>query len=110
MADIFELPENHMGKEDRKKLESFGGHTIAHGRATRWHWTKTTGGGDVLEIFRGGVEEILVSRIYRDGKRDVFFMHSGSEELITSGTLEHVLADTDNYFIQLHGEAPNMSE
>jgi hypothetical protein len=108
MADIFELPENHMSKEDRKKLESFGGHTIANGRATRWHWTKTKDSGDVFEIFRGGAEEIFAARIYRDGKRDVFFAHSGSVELITSGTLEHVLAETDNYFIQLHGESPNM--
>lgn len=107
MVDIFELSENHMSKEDRKKLESFGGHTIAHGRATRWHWIKKTDGGDVFEIFRGGAEEIFAARIYRDGKQDLFFAHSGSLELQTSGALEHVLAETDSYLIRLHGESPN---
>ncbi len=109
MADIFKLSENHMGKEDRKKLESFSGHTIAHGRATRWRWTKTTDAEDVFEIFRGGAEEVLAARIFRNGEQDVFCAQSGSGESITSGTLEHILAELDNYFIQLHSEAPNTS-
>ena len=50
MTEIIKLPENFIGKEDREKMESFGGHEISHGRATRWHWGEDADGDDVFEI------------------------------------------------------------
>ncbi len=72
MSEIIQLPGNLIGKEDREKLESFAGHTIAHGRATRWHWGTDAHGNDVLEIYRGGAEEQLAARLGRDRQRDAF--------------------------------------
>lgn len=107
MTKTIKLPQNFIGKQDRKNLESFGGHTIAHGRATRWHWAHSANGDDVFEIFRGGEDEVLATRIKRDRKQDMFFAHDGSDGLIASGTLEHIMAELERYFIQLHGEGPD---
>jgi hypothetical protein len=107
MAKIITLPDNLIGEDDREKIESFGGHTIAHGRATRWHWGKNDNGDDVFEFYRGGADEVLAARIYRDRKQDVFCAQDGSEKMITSGALEHVLAELDKYFARLHGEVPD---
>jgi hypothetical protein len=106
MTDIISLPDNFIGKEDREKLESFGGHTIAHGRATRWHWNKDADGDDVFEMFHGGADETLAARINRDRKQDVFCARGATDEQIASGTLEHVLAELEAYFARLHGEGP----
>ena len=109
MSNIFNLPADFIGKEDRRKVESFGGHTIAHGRATRWHWEKDADGNDVFEIFRGGEDEVLAARISRNRERDSFYAHDDPGSLIASGALEHVFGELDAYFARLHGEVPGTS-
>ncbi|MGA9573939.1 MAG: hypothetical protein WBS20_08340 [Lysobacterales bacterium] len=106
MNKTIKLPDNLIGKEDREKLESFGGHTIARGRATRWHWSEDAN-DDVFEIYRGGANEVLASRIRRDRKMDVFYAHDAVGNPIGSGELEHVMAALEQYFIRLHGETPD---
>lgn len=104
MSDIFRLPDNIISKEDHEKLESFGGHTIAHGRATRWHWSKDDSGNDRFEVFVGGDSEKLAAFIQRDREHHVFAARDANDELIGSGDMEHVLSELDEYFRQLHGE------
>lgn len=102
MDDIIKLPVNLIGKEDRKKLESFGGHTIAHGRATRWLWEKDADGNDVFKIFRGGKHERLTAVIRRNRQLDAFHAYGAAGQLLASGKLEHVFAELDAFFIGLH--------
>lgn len=106
MSEIVQLPENFIGKEDRERLESFGGHTIAHGRATRWHWDNDERGNDVFEIYRGGADETLAFRVTRDRKRDVFRVHDNRGREVLSGDLEHVMAGLDRMLSTEHGEFP----
>lgn len=107
MVDIIKLPDNFIGLEDREKLESFGGHSIAHGRATRWRWGRDQHGDDVFDIFRGGADERLAAHLTRDRKLDSFCAHDQQGKQIASGELEHVLAALDNYLMLLHGELPH---
>ncbi len=109
MADIYKLSENHISKADRTKLESFASHTIAHGRATRWHWVDGKHAESALEVFIGGAQEQLAVRICRDGKQDVFCVYDETRKLLTSGPLERVLTDLENHFVKLHGEDPNIT-
>ena len=107
MAKIIKLPGNFFGVEDREKLESFGGHTIAHGRATRWHWGSDVDGDDAFEIYTGGAVNILTARIKRDRELDQYIACDAAGQGIASGTLEHVFAELDRYFARLHGEQPD---
>lgn len=104
MSRVVSLPPNIISKEDKERLESFGGHTIAHGRATRWHWEKDATGDDVFELFVGGENEMLVARISRDREHDAFLATDAQGQSIVSGVLDHVFAQLDDYFIRLHGE------
>ncbi|MDZ7842511.1 MAG: hypothetical protein U5R46_17060 [Gammaproteobacteria bacterium] len=106
MSEIVQLPENFIGKEDRERLESFGGHTIGHGRATRWHWTSDDGGSDVFEIYRGGADEHLAYRVSRDRRNDVFRVHDALEREVISGDLEHIMAGLEELLSTEHGEFP----
>ena len=107
MSEIINLAENIINRENREQLASFAGHTIAHGRATRWHWSKTANGDDLFEIFRGGADEVLAVRISRDRKMDAFNAYDVTGTLIVAGKLDHVMAELERYFIQLHGEIPD---
>jgi hypothetical protein len=107
MSDIIKLPANPIGREDREKLEGFGGHTIGHGRATRWHWDTDAGGSDVFEIYRGGADERLAARISRERTLDAYCAHDAEHRLLASGTLEHVLAELEVHFARLHDELPD---
>lgn len=109
MTKIIQLADNIISKDDREELASFGGHTIAHGRATRWHWHKTDNGDAVFEIFRGGADEELAVCISRDRKTDAFYAHDASGNMVSAGELDHVMAELEQYFIQLHGEAPGLT-
>lgn len=104
MADIIRLPDNFIGKEDHERLESFGAHMIAHGRATRWHWDKDTDGDDVFEIYRGGADEVLIVRINRDREKDTFRAEDAAGHAIASGALDHVMAIVDQKLALDHGE------
>lgn len=106
MTEIIRLADNLISKEDREQLQSFGGHIIAHGRATRWHWDRNDKGDDVFEIYRGGADEALAARITRNRKLDAFYAHDAGGKVITAGMLDHVMAELDRYFMRLHGEAP----
>jgi hypothetical protein len=107
MSKIIKLPANFIGKEDREKLESFGGHTIAHARATRWHWDKDADGNDVFEMYRGGTSEMVFVRINRDRELDAFCARDPAGSLITSGALEHVFTELEKYLVRLYGDAPD---
>lgn len=106
MSEIINLAANFISKEDREQLASFGGHLIAHGRATRWHRDKDDNGDDFFEIFRGGANEELVARISRNRELDAFYAHDIAGNVISAGVLDHVMAELEQYFIELHGEAP----
>jgi hypothetical protein len=106
VTDIIQLPGNLIGRSDRDRLESFGGHTIAHGRATRWRWGRDADGDEVFEIYRGGRDEELVARITRDRVHDVFCVHEVPYGRYIRGTLEHVLAELDGYLARLHHGGP----
>jgi|GEM_PF-1247955 hypothetical protein len=107
VAKIIKLPGNFIGPADREKLESFGGHTIAHGRATRWRWDKTADGDDVFEIHTGGANDALAVRIGRDRELDQYIAHDASGLPIVSGALDHVFAELDSHFARVHGELPD---
>ena len=107
MTEIIRLPDNFIGKEDREKLESFAGHTIARGRATRWHWDKNAAGDDVFEIYTGGADELLAVNISRDRQRDEYLARDAAGHPIVRGVLEHVFAELEEYFVRLHGEPPD---
>jgi len=107
MADIIPIPENFISLDDRAKLESFGGHSIAHGRATRWHWDKDEQGDGLFEIYRGGADELFTARIHRDRELDAFCVHDEHDQLLASGELDHVLAELEFYLMRLHGELPD---
>ncbi len=102
MADIVNLTSTAL-QHDRERLESFGGHTIARGRATRWHWAQDSEGNSVFDIFRGGEHEVLAARIARNLKS--FHARDADGELIVSGSLDHVFAELDDYFARQHGES-----
>jgi hypothetical protein len=106
MSEIVQLPENIIGKEDRERLESFGGHTIARGRATRWHWGSNDRGDDVFEIYRGGADETLAYRVSRDRRHDLFRVHDSHGAEVLSGDLERVMAGLDELLSTEHGEFP----
>jgi hypothetical protein len=103
MSDIIKLPDNLIGIEDRQRLESFGGHTIAHGRATRWHWGKDPDGDAVFEVYRGGAKQRLAVRIRRDRAQDSFCAQDADGNPIATGALDHVMAELEEYLIRLHG-------
>jgi hypothetical protein len=107
MTRVIKLPDNFIGKEDRDKLESYAGHTIARGRATRRCWGKTPDGDDRLEIYTGGVNDRLAATVSRNREQDAFFVCDAAGRLIATGPLDHVLAELENYFIQIHGERPD---
>ena len=109
MTEIIKIADNFIGKEDREKLESFGGHTIALGRATRWHWEKDANKDDVFEIYIGGADEELAALVKRARKKDLFLGFDGDDNPIVSGTLEHVMAELDHYFQRLHYRSPDSS-
>jgi len=104
MAKIVNLPPNVISKEDKERLEAFGGHTIAHGRATRWHWAQDATGDDIFEFYIGGDDEVLAARISRDREHDAFLATDSQGQTITSGTLDHVFAELEDFFTRLHGE------
>ncbi len=106
MTKTIKLPDNFIAKEDGEKLESFGGHPIGRGRATRWHWAHDANGDDVFEIFRGGVNEEPAARIRRDREQDALRVDDHSEQAICTGALEHVLAELENCCARLHSEGP----
>ncbi len=107
MSEIINLADNIISRENHEQLASFGGHTIAHGRATRWHWAKADNGDEVFEIFRGGADEVLTVCISRDRKMDAFYAHDAMGNMVVVGELDHVMAELEQYFIQLHGETPD---
>lgn len=102
MAEIINLPENIIGKEDHERLESFGAHEISHGRATRFHWDKNESHDPVFELYRGGPKEELAVRIHRDMAQDLFVAEDKNGETIVTGSLDHVMAVLDKRFTREH--------
>jgi hypothetical protein len=107
MTEIIRLPDNLIGKEDREKLESFAGHTIARGRATRWHWGRDADGDDIFEIYPSSADNTLSIAISRNRELDMFCVRDAAGQSITSGTLDHVFAELEAYFVRVHDEGPD---
>jgi hypothetical protein len=107
MTQIIRLPDNFIGREDREKLESFAGHTVARGRATRWHWDKDAAGNDIFEIQSGGSRARPAVRINRSRAQDAYSARDATGRSIVQGALDHVFAELESYFIRLHGEGPD---
>lgn len=108
MVEIIELPNNFFGKDDRERLESFGGHEIARGRATRWHWDKDEDNDDIFQLFAGGADEYLILTLSRDRSQDACCAHDGKHNHLSSGSLDHVMAAVDE-FLALQHEEPSAS-
>ena len=104
MAEIIKLPDNLIGIDDHESLESFGGHEISHGRMTRFHWDKESDGDPVFEMYYGGANEKLFSKIIRDRKKDEFQAHDSDNKIIVSGTLNQVMSVLDERLATKHGE------
>lgn len=101
---VISLPNNPITPPDQEKLESFGGHEIARGRATRFTWNQDEGGDPVFDIYRGGANEKLAIRIGRHREKDEFYAQNGSGKSIVTGTLDHVMAVLDKNLARDHGE------
>jgi hypothetical protein len=107
MTEIIRLPDNFMGREDREKLQSFAGHTVAHGRAVRWHWDKDADGNDIFEIHTGRAERRPAVRISRNRAQDAYSACDAAGLPIVKGALDHVFAALEDYFVRIHGEGPD---
>ena len=107
MVEITTLPDNFIGKEDRVRLEAFGGHSIARGRATRWHWTEEANGADRFEILAGGADEQRIAHVNRDREADCFRAFDIDGRELACGDLEHVMAALERYLVARHGELPD---
>lgn len=94
-AKVVKLPTDFIGKKDESRLESFGGHLIAHGAATRWHWRRSNGIDLEFEIYRGGAEEELLVCIARDRNHDIYLARDASGKEFTQGSLESVMTIVD---------------
>jgi hypothetical protein len=105
MADIIELPDNLIGIEDKESIESFGGHEISHGRATRFHWDKNENKDPVFELYRGGANEKLVIVISRERKNHKFQAVDKNGKMIVSGALDHVMKILDQKLTNEHDES-----
>lgn len=104
MSGVVRLPANLIGKEDREHLESFGGHSIARGRATRWHWASDDRGNDTFEIYKGGADERLAFRVSRDRRKDAFCVRDSNGNKVLEGSLEHIMAGLEEALAVAHGE------
>lgn len=106
MTEIINLPDDFIGKEDERKLESFGGHLVGRGYATRWHWNRDQGVDVAFEIYRGGAKEELLASIRRDRDKDLFCAVDAAGRSIVEGSLEHVMAGVDGLASALHDQGP----
>ena len=106
MADIFELPEDFIGKEDEQRLRSFGGHLIANGCATRWHWERRRNVDVAFEVFHGGADESLLFAITRDREEDVFLARDPAGGVLARGKLDHVMAILDAFARGMRSDEP----
>lgn len=107
MAEITQLPDNFIGKNDRERLEAFGGHSISRGRATRWQWSSDSA-DDRFEIFTGGADEQRIASVIRDRQADCFRALDANGRELANGDLEHVMAALERYLVVRHGEMPDM--
>lgn len=106
MADIIDLPEDFIGKEDQQRLESFGGHLVSHGCSSRWQWNRERGFDVAFEIFRGGPAEELFVSITRHRGEDVFYATDAARKVLARGSLEHIMAVVDQAAAAWHGGLP----
>lgn len=88
---IVELPDNFIGRQDRKRLESFGAHLITCGHAVRWRWNRERDMDTAFEIFFGAAHEELPFCIRRDRKKRVFYVTDAQGKRLDEGTLTHIM-------------------
>lgn len=104
MDKVIKLPDNLIGIDDHKNLESFGAHQISRGRLTRYHWNKDNNDDPVFELYRGGANEVLVTTIERDRAKGEFQAKDGEGKMLMTGTLDHIMAFLDRKLSIEHGE------
>ena len=105
MPTVIELPDNFISQNDRKALESFGGHEISLGRATRFQWEQNEDNETVFKLYRGGPDEKLVFSIERDRIENAFIAVNPAGKPILSGSLDHIMAKMDEKLLLEHGES-----
>jgi hypothetical protein len=106
MADIIDLPDDFIGNDDQRRLESFGGHLISRGYSSRWGWNRERGVDVAFEIFWGGPDEKLFVSITRHRVEDVFYATDAAGTVLARGSLEHVMAVVDDAAAARHGGLP----
>lgn len=104
--DITRLPDNLIGLDDQKKLESYGAHAISHGWATRYCWSNDKQNNPQFEIYRGGANEVLAARIIRHRIEDEFIAEDAEGVKIAAGTLGHVMFKLDQSLTTAHENQP----
>jgi drug/metabolite transporter (DMT)-like permease len=101
--EIAHLPDNPMSHADRKALEAYGAHVIAHGWATRFHWDEDDDAGPRFEIHRGGAAEFLEARVGRSRAHHAFYAEDVHGVVFATGTLDHVMAALEERLSDAHG-------
>tara|TARA_R110002126_G_scaffold3263_1_gene18565 strand:- start:267936 stop:268265 length:330 start_codon:yes stop_codon:yes gene_type:complete len=104
MAEIIELPPNIIGKDDHESLESFAGHETSRGRLSRFHWDHKNNDDPILELYRGGVDEVLVCTVSRDREKGQFRVTDNQGRIIFTGDLNHVMKALDEKLTREHDE------
>jgi hypothetical protein len=107
MDDVIQLPDNMISTEDRQRLEAFGGHTIARGRGTRWHWSVQGAGVERFELFAGGADERLIASLERDRQAGLFRAFDADNREFANGNLQQIMTALERYLAARHGELPD---
>jgi hypothetical protein len=107
MGQLERLPGNFFSKVDQARLESFAGHEIAHGRATRWRWRQTDAGESFALLGDGA--DLCIAAVVRDRAAGCFRAYDGERRELANGDLAHVMAALEHYLTARHGEPPQGS-
>ena len=103
MGEVIRLPINFIGKLDQRRLEIFGGHMLATGRATSWQWDLNDQGADMFSVYTGATNKKLAAWIERDQTLSRFRGYDGLGRIIAEGPIYEVIFTMDKFFKKLHG-------
>lgn len=107
---VIKLPDAYFSKEDEQRLESFGAHLIAHGKATRWRWVRKNGIDVAFNVYRGGPDEVLMFSFSRDrereGERGYYLLTDATGRTLEKGKLERLMFTADLLATPDPGDAP----
>ncbi len=105
---VVKLPDAFFSKEDEQRLESFGAHLIAHGKATRWRWARQNGIDVAFDVYRGGPDEELMFSFSRDRERErgYYQLTDAAGRTLEKGKLERLMFTADQLSTPDPGDAP----